>query len=231
MSMNRRDFLEKSLLLLGTLSPLSWLLAEKSSKVKQTEKMRPTPALPKPEIGTVLVVGDRSVGKTYLIYSYVNGAFPSTMPPSVLPAQRAEIKPFGTLKGIDTSQDVDYAKADAVVVCFSIVSPSSFQSACNKWRAEIRAKAPKADVFLCGTKMDLRTNPEVLKKVSSPISYEDGLDAAKQFGFERYLETSALNHKGIKNLFDEVAREKLQNGKEGGAVGWMRPSMNKPAAK
>ena len=67
--------------------------------------------------------------------------------------------------------------------------------------------------MLVGTKLDLRDSPEVLSKLSErdahPISFEQGAAIAKEIGAVKYLECSALNQQGLKNVFDETIRAVL----------------------
>lgn len=224
--MNRREFLEKGLLLFAMLSPFSRILGKKGAEakeVKDTKKIRPLPAKIIPPAINIVVVGDRTVGKTCLINSYVKGEFFAEMPPAVLPPQTVNEPSVGRLRLIDTSQNVNYTGADVVVVCYPVISMAAYNNACRKWRDEVRTRAPNAVVLLCGTKTDLRSDAEVLKKIGEPLSYESGRSAAQQYRFDKYVECSALNQAGIKSVFHEAARGKMQQGKEG--VGWLRPAV------
>jgi len=44
------------------------------------------------------------------------------------------------------------------------------------------------------------------EKGISPISYEQGVAKAKEVNAVKYMECSALNQKGLKNVFDEAIR-------------------------
>lgn len=220
--MNRREFLEKGFLLFTMLSPFSGIFGKKKTELKEMQKVGPISSKLKAPATDILVVGDRAVGKTSLINAYVTGGFFTEMPPAVLRPQTISEPSLGKFRLIDTSPNVNYSGADVVVVCYPVISMTAFDNACRKWRDEVRTRVPNATVLLCGTKTDLRSDPEVLKRVSTILTYENGQAAARQFGFDKYVECSALSQSGIKSVFHEAAREKMQQGKEG--VGWLRPA-------
>lgn len=59
-----------------------------------------------------------------------------------------------------------------------------------------------------GTKLDLREDRETIDKLrerkQQPISYQQGLQLAKEIGAVKYLECSALTQNGLKTVFDEA---------------------------
>jgi len=91
------------------------------------------------------------------------------------------------------------------LVCFSVISRSSFENVKTKWIPEIKHHVPEATFLLVGTKMDLRNDQEVLKKVSQPITKEEGAALAKELGARNYVECSALTQDGLKNVLLPVS--------------------------
>ena len=109
------------------------------------------------------------------------------------------------------------------LICFSIISPPSFENVTSKWYPEISHHCPKVPCLLVGTKLDLR-DPEAREKARikvNPISYEQGLAKAKEVNIShrlscnlqmlkinaiKYMECSALTQKGLKEVFDEAIR-------------------------
>ena len=79
-----------------------------------------------------------------------------------------------------------------------------------KWVPEVRHHCPDVPILLVGTKLDLRTNKDALKKLEetglAPISKEQASALAKEVGAQKYLECSALEQKGLKDVFDEAIR-------------------------
>ena len=54
-----------------------------------------------------------------------------------------------------------YSDTDVFLVCFSVVSPASFQNVPQKWVREIREHRPQAAIVLVGTQSDLRSDVKV----------------------------------------------------------------------
>lgn len=59
----------------------------------------------------------------------------------------------------DRLRPLSYPQTDIFIICFSIVSPSSFENVRAKWYTEIRYYCPETPIVLVGTKMDLRDDP------------------------------------------------------------------------
>ena len=90
-----------------------------------------------------VVVGDSAVGKTYLLISYTTNKFSLEYIPSVGDSYAVTVMNGGepyTLSLFDTAglEDYDrlrplsYPQTDVFLVCFSVVSPSSFENVKEK---------------------------------------------------------------------------------------------------
>jgi GTPase SAR1 family protein len=83
----------------------------------------------------------------------------------------------------------------------------------TKWVPEVRHHCPEVPILLVGTKMDLRSNKDTLKKLEdqrlAPVRTDQGNAAAKEIGAIEYLECSALEQKGLKDVFDQAIRTVL----------------------
>ncbi len=99
-----------------------------------------------------------------------------------------------------------YTNTDVFLVCFNVMSPTSFNNALRMWIHEIRQASRTAPIILVGTKIDLRTNPADLellaKSKQKPVTHEQGERAAKDFGAYIYIECSALTQENLKETFD-----------------------------
>jgi cell division control protein 42 len=101
-----------------------------------------------------------------------------------------------------------YTNTDVFLVCFSVMSPASFNNALKMWIDEIRQSSSSrtAPFVLVGTKIDLRTSladVELLaKSKQKPITREQGERAAKESGAYAYIECSALTQENLKETFD-----------------------------
>ncbi|XP_053370130.1 ras-related C3 botulinum toxin substrate 1b isoform X1 [Clarias gariepinus] len=103
--------------------------------------------------------------------------------------------------------------SDVFLICFSLVSPASFENVRAKWYPEVRHHCPNTPIILVGTKLDLRDDKDTIEKLKekklTPITYPQGLAMAKEIGAVKYLECSALTQRGLKTVFDEAIRAVL----------------------
>ena len=171
-----------------------------------------------------VVVGDGTVGKTCLLISYTSNAFPGEYIPTVFDNYSANVMADGKpiqLGLWDTAGQADYDRlrplvypeADVLLICFSVVSPASFESVKEKWYPEVSHHCPNKPIILVGTKLDLKDDKEIVEKLTdkqlTPITYPQGLQMQKDIGAVKYLECSALTGKGIDIVFDEAIRAVL----------------------
>ncbi|XP_021128481.1 ras-related C3 botulinum toxin substrate 1 isoform X3 [Anas acuta] len=112
-----------------------------------------------------------------------------------------------------SSSLTDQPIADVFLICFSLVSPASFENVRAKWYPEVRHHCPNTPIILVGTKLDLRDDKDTIEKLKekklTPITYPQGLAMAKEIGAVKYLECSALTQRGLKTVFDEAIRAVL----------------------
>ena len=128
----------------------------------------------------------------------------------------------------DRLRPLSYPQTDVFLICFSIVSPPSFDNvrakvcrflvqcasaganSSSQWFPEIDHHAPSVPIILVGTKLDLREDPATLESLRSkrmePVSYDQALIVAKEIRAHKYLECSALTQRNLKSVFDEAIR-------------------------
>lgn len=165
-----------------------------------------------------VVVGDGDADKTHLLITYTTSQFPSGDAP-VFDNYAVTVmiggEPF-TLGLFDTAGDADYDRlrplsypqTDVFLVCFSVVSPSSYKNVKEKWVPEITQHCPSTPFLLVGTKTDLREDRSVLEKMAQkkqrPLQPKDGEKLARKLKAVKYVECSAKTQKGVKDVFDEA---------------------------
>merc|ERR1712063_175370 len=175
-----------------------------------------------------VVVGDGAVGKTSLLISYTENRFPVDYVPTVFDNFTTGAEVDSKLINFalwDTAGQEEYSRlralsypeTDVFLLCFSVVSPSSFDNIKSKWHLEIVHHCPEATTMLVGTKIDLRDDKaplESLKGEKLPTP-EMGEAMAKEIGAIAYMECSALTQEGLKKVFESAIRSVIGSGTEG----------------
>jgi len=168
-----------------------------------------------------VVVGDGAVGKTCMLMSFSNNTFPQEYVPTVFDNYNTAIMVDDTPYNLglwdtagqeeyDRLRALCYPQTDVFLMCFSIISPSSFENIKIRWYPELQHHCPGTPCLLVGTKLDLREDPGVNDSLRSqglaPITRDQGEGLSKEIGTSGYVECSALTQKGLKQVFDEAAR-------------------------
>ncbi|XP_051790322.1 ras homolog family member Ub [Erpetoichthys calabaricus] len=164
-----------------------------------------------------VLLGDGAVGKTSLVVSYTTNGYPTKYVPTAFDDFSAVVQVDGTpvrLQLCDTAGQDEfdklrhfcYPRADALLLCFSVVNPASFQNIWEKWVPEIRRHCPLVPVILVGTQCDLRQDVKVLielnRRQEKPVSESGARALAEKVGAICYVECSALTQKNLKEVFD-----------------------------
>lgn len=220
--------------------------------MKQTTSANMAEDVNSPKKIKVTAIGDSGVGKTCMLMTYATKSFPDseTAPQlyenSTLKAGRSnsfEVPVSLQFQGVtyqlgltDTIGGDEYrqfrgifaAGTDVFVVCFSVTEPETLENVKQSWLSEMKLLSPKASFVLVGTKTDLRedcgTTSRLKEKNSKPVSIQDGIKSAKSLGAKTYVECSALNMIGLKEVFETVvlvatsktfARSKRDSTREG----------------
>jgi Ras-related C3 botulinum toxin substrate 1 len=171
-----------------------------------------------------VVVGDGAVGKTCLLISYTTNAFPGEYIPTVFDNYSANVMVDGKpcqlglwdtagQEDYDRLRPLSYPQTDVFLVCFSVISRSSFQNVKSKWIPEIKHHVPGAPWLLVGTKMDLRNDTNVMTQVKDPVQVGEAENLVREQGARKYVECSALTQENLKTVFDEAIRAALDKDK------------------
>jgi Ras-related C3 botulinum toxin substrate 1 len=117
----------------------------------------------------------------------------------------------------DRLRPLSYPQTDVFLICFSLVSPPSFENVrtkvrsaldcdhhgqtaigprltpvlCTQWFPEICHHAPNIPIILVGTKLDLREDRDTIEKLRerrmSPIAYQQAAALAREISAVRYM--------------------------------------------
>ncbi|KAL5499361.1 hypothetical protein EMCRGX_G010760 [Ephydatia muelleri] len=172
-----------------------------------------------------VVVGDGDVGKTCMLISFTTRSVPGDYLPTVSDNYSANIivdDKVVTLGLWDTAGQDDYNRlrplcypdTDVFLMCFSLVSPASFENVSAKWYPEIHHHRPDTPIILVGTKSDLRDRPETIERLKdlnmAPVTFPQGLQLQKTTGAVKYIECTANLQPSVTSVFMEAVRAALQ---------------------
>src|SRR3989338_875673 len=172
----------------------------------------------------LVVVGDGAVGKTCLLISYTSNSFPQEYVPTVFDNYSANVIVDNKTVSLglwdtagqedyDRLRPLSYPQTDVFLICFSVISPTSYNNVKAKWWPEVSHHCPKTKMILVGTKLDLRDDRDAIARLAEkghePISTEKGHSLGREIGAVRYMECSALTQKGLKQVFDAAIKAVL----------------------
>jgi len=164
------------------------------------------------------IFGDRSVGKTSLIYRFREDSFEDTCPTIGIEFSDREISVSNRIIKLqcwDTTGDIRFRSTvkmyfrnkAACIVAFDITDRSTFDSV-PKWVEDLKAIAHENGcMVLVGTKADLESQRKVTREEAAAYAEKVGV---------KYTEISSKTGKGVKELFNTIASdilEKIDNGK------------------
>ena len=179
------------------------------------------------------MVGDSKSGKTALLYTLSKGIFPTQHLPTVInnvnvgwkfEDNQATIS-FWDTPGDEKEEDarsVAYQNADVILITFSLNKLKDVSHIREKWFNEVQKYCSNASILLIGTNLDKRedlsydhnvVNKSTIdyqrRKDEDMVNYSKGLTIAKEIGATSYIESSAKNDVGFKEIKDQILRSYL----------------------
>jgi len=170
-----------------------------------------------------------SPGNAFVVYEIKRHVLPNEYIPTVFDNYSANVmvngKPINLglwdtagQEDYDRLRPLSYPQTDVFLVCFSIISPASFENVKSKWYPEIQHHCPGTPIILVGTKSDLRGDSAMQSQLASKglkmIEKEQATSLQKEIGAAEYHECSALTQEGLKNVFDRAIHVGLNKPKK-----------------
>ncbi|KAL3318417.1 GTP-binding protein Rho1 [Cichlidogyrus casuarinus] len=164
----------------------------------------------------LVIVGDGACGKTCLLIVFSKDQFPEVYVPTVFENYVADIEvdnkqvelalwDTAGQEDYDRLRPLSYPDTDVILMCFSIDSPDSLENIPEKWNPEVKHFCSNVPIILVGNKKDLRNDPETIKDLAKmkqePVKPEDGKSMADRIGAYAYMECSAKNKDGVREVF------------------------------
>ncbi|XP_071963485.1 cell division control protein 42 homolog [Antedon mediterranea] len=207
----------------------NWICNEKklvmaNEKLKELESQTAADEKVERTVKCVLL-GDGAVGKTSLVVSYTTNGYPTEYVPTafdnysvVLKVDSQPVKfqlcDTAGQDDFDTLRPLCYPQTDVFLLCFSVVSPTSYTNVLEKWFPEVHRHCPKTPIILVGTQCDLRTDVNILidlaKNNERPVTEAEAAQRAKMMNAVSYLECSALTQHNMKEVFDAAMLSALK---------------------
>ncbi|KAJ1647650.1 GTP-binding protein Rho1 [Dispira simplex] len=172
----------------------------------------------------LVIVGDGACGKTCLLIVYSHGTFPEVYVPTVfenyvtdvnIEGRRVELALWDTAgqEDYDRLRPLSYPDSHVILICFAIDSPDSLDNVKEKWISEVLHFCPGLPILLVGCKKDLRNDPQAIAELAKinqvPVKSEEGERVAQEIGAVKYLECSAKNNDGVREVFEQATRAAL----------------------
>jgi len=161
----------------------------------------------------LVIVGDKSVGKTTLLIAYTTNAIPGEYIPKVFDDMEANVMCDGipvTLTTHDTHSSPDYIsqrkivyqRADLIFAAFSLADPQSLENIESLWIPEVRSVCPQIPVFLVGLKHDLRNNTDTTNLIDEKVAKK----VAENIKAVGYYEVSPIDRHDFTKVFNDGVR-------------------------
>lgn len=169
------------------------------------------------------VVGDDRCGKTCLLFALRHEQLPQSYEPTLCDAYTTDTEVDGkemSLILFDVAgknefsyrnlRSVFYRDTDIILMCFSVDRPDSQQNILDFWVPEIKVFCPTVPIILVATKIELRGDEAIKKKLTTPgnepINTTEGKALAASIGAYAYLECSAKTKEGVDTALEIISQ-------------------------
>ncbi|ESO84173.1 hypothetical protein LOTGIDRAFT_108535 [Lottia gigantea] len=164
----------------------------------------------------LVIVGDGKCGKSSLIRRYIQQEFlqdhyiPTLFDVSTKQVETENDQMMLVIHDTAGQTDLDslrpflYYRSDVIIVCFSVDNPCSLVNIKDKWKDEVSKYCTDVPIILVGTKSDLAESASLDRCEKCKLVSRIGHTMSTIIGADKYLECSALENKGITEVFEEA---------------------------
>ncbi|XP_010201475.1 ras-like GTP-binding protein RHO [Colius striatus] len=169
------------------------------------------------------VVGDDRCGKTCFISALCHKQLPKYYEPTLFDSYTTDMEADGKemklfLLDVTGKNEVSYRNlrsvfyedTDVILMCFAVDRPDLLRNILAFWVPEIKAFCPTVPIILVATKIELRGNASIRKKLNAPgkepINTTEGKALAASFGAYAYLECSAKTKEGVDAALEIISQ-------------------------
>lgn len=96
-----------------------------------------------------------------------------------------------------TVRPLSYPNTNVFLLCFSIVSRTSFKNIAEKWLPEVKHHEGRAHLILVGTKADMKEDTQLLNKLAkegkSMVDIKEATSYANKIGASKYMGTKVVH--------------------------------------
>ncbi|KAL3478261.1 P-loop containing nucleoside triphosphate hydrolase protein [Aspergillus californicus] len=161
--------------------------------------------------GKLVVVGDKSCGKTCLLRPvYIPRVCRDYTADVEVDGKHAELLVCDTVGGYEHLRRLSYLDKHVILICFAIDSPDSLENVMEKWISKVLHFCLGMPIILVGCKSDLRHDPNTINELGrtsqTPATAEEGEHVREKIGACKYMECSAKTGEGVVELFEAATR-------------------------
>ncbi|XP_009708599.1 PREDICTED: ras-like GTP-binding protein RHO [Cariama cristata] len=171
----------------------------------------------------LIVVGDDRCGKTCLLFALRHEQLPKSYEPTLFDTYTTDREVNGKemkliLFDVAGKNEVSYRNlrsvfykdTDVILMCFSVDRPDSQQKILEFWIPEIKVFCPTVPIILVATKIELRGDEGIKKKLTAPgnepINTTEGKALAASIGAYAYLQCSAKTKEGVETALEIISQ-------------------------